>query len=135
MPDELRLTVRIDASQRDAVARIAQVDRSVRRLDATLDRTKASTAGLTRAQAVTYRRNRRLQRATRDYAADWDRLPAILADPETVPLDTRKGGGRVLVIAFSPADGDRKGKVVVRSEFSARHRRRTRVSNAIRSAG
>ena len=67
--------------------------------------------------------------------ADWDRLPAIVADPEAILLDTRKGGDRVLVFAFSPADGDRKGKVVVRAEFSVRHRRQTRASNSIRSAG
>ncbi len=69
-------------------------------------------------------------------AADWDRLPAILAAPEAVLLDKRKGGGRVLLFAFEPSDREgRKGKVVVRVEFSVRHRGRTRVSNSIRSSG
>ena len=68
--------------------------------------------------------------------ADWDRLPAILAAPEAVLLDTRKGGGRVLLFTFEPSDREgRKGKVVVRVEFSVRHRGRTRVANSIRSSG
>ena len=71
--------------------------------------------------------------------ADLDRFPEIVAKPRAVLFDTEDPA---LLYVFDPADAAelRRGKVVVRVDYSDRLRlrseqRKTMVSNAVRTAG
>ena len=72
-------------------------------------------------------------------AADLDRLPAIIARPEAVLYDTERPGE--LLYVFTPADdAARKGKVVVRVNYTDRLKlgeaaRASVTTNSVRSAG
>ncbi len=75
-------------------------------------------------------------------AADLDRLPFILANPEAVLLDTARPGE--LLYVFTPTDASahkgKKGKVVIRVNYTEKLQigdrpRQTVISNSIRTAG
>ena len=81
------------------------------------------------------------QRGARLDDADFDRLPAIIARPRAVLLDTAQGGNCLIYVfdPLVPQGGRDRGKVVVRMNYSddqriAKEKRRT-ISNSVRTAG
>ena len=94
---------------------------------------------ITRQELSHAARSAKAQRGAALDGADWDRIPAILADPEAVLLDTSDSERPALLAVFTPSGRPKKGKVAVRINFRAHvketGRRKVRVSNSIRSAG
>ena len=62
--------------------------------------------------------------------ADLDRIPEILANPRAVLFEAGEKGP-VLLYVFDPGEDERRGKIVVRLDFSSAEG----VTNAVRTAG
>ena len=79
------------------------------------------------------------QRGARLDDADFDRLPAIIARPRAVLLDTAQGGNCLIYVfdPLVPQGGRDRGKVVVRMNFEEKvgAERERIATNSVRTAG